>query len=209
MSSLRRFLARLLNALRPGRAEPEFEREIASHLALIEEDYVRRGLSSEEAALAARRTLGSVALTADRHRDTRSFRWLDDTRRDLWYAARLLRRSPGFTTITVLTLALGIGANVAVFSLINAVMLRPLPVRHPENLVELLFKFPGDPRLNEYWWMDYEHLRDGNDVFSKLMAVSLDHRQASHDALPRKSWRACTWVEISSMSLAFGRRSDG
>ncbi len=72
MSSLRRFLARLLNALRPGRPEPEFEREIASHLALIAEDYLRLGLSPEEAALAARRTLGSGALTADRHRDARS-----------------------------------------------------------------------------------------------------------------------------------------
>src|SRR4051812_35991400 len=108
---------------------------------------------------------------------------MGDMRRDLSYGARLLRRSPGFTTIAVLTLALGIGANVAVFSLINAVILSPLPVRHPGNLVELLFKFPGDPRLNNYWWMDYERLRDGNDVFSNLLAVSLDHRQLTHDAL--------------------------
>jgi len=107
---------------------------------------------------------------------------MDETRRDLLYAARLLRRSPGFTAIAVLTLALGIGANVAVFSLINAIVLRPLPVRHPENLVELLFKAPGDPRLNSYWWMDYEHLRGENHVFSNLMAVSLDRRQVSHDA---------------------------
>jgi putative ABC transport system permease protein len=209
VSSLRRLLARLLNALRPWRAEPEFEREIASHLALIEEDYLRRGLSPEEAAFAARRTLGSVALTADRHRDARSFRWMDDTRRDLLYAARLLRRSPGFTTITVLTLALGIGANVAVFSLINAVMLQPLPVRHPENLVELLFKFPGDPRLNEYWWMDYEHLRDGNDVFSNLIAVSLDHRQVSNDALAPEVV-ACMYVggdffDVLGIRPAIGR----
>jgi predicted permease len=183
VSTLRRFLARLVNALRPRRAESEFEREIASHLALIEEDGLRRGLLPEEAAVAARRALGSVALTADRHRDTRSFQWMDDTRRDLWYAARLLCRSPRFTTITVLTLALGIGANVAVFSLLNAVVLRPLPVSHPENLVELLFKFPGDPRLNAYWWMDYEHLRDENHVFSHLLAVSFDRRQVSNDVV--------------------------
>jgi putative ABC transport system permease protein len=126
---------------------------------------------------------------------------MDETRRDLLYAARLLRRSPGFTAITVLTLALGIGANVAVFSLINAIVLRPLPVRHPENLVELLFKAPGDPRLNSYWWMDYEHLRGENHVFSNLMAVSLDRRQVSHDARPGRrgvhvrGWRflRCPW----------------
>src|SRR4051812_30638988 len=118
---------------------------------------------------------------------------MDDMRRDLLYGARLLRRSPGFTTITVLTLALGIGANVAVFSLINAVMLRPLPVVHADNLVELLFKFPGDPRLNDYWWIDYEHLRDRNHVFSQLMAVSLDHRQVSHDALAPEV-AACMYV---------------
>ncbi len=110
-------------------------------------------------------------------------RWIETTRRDVLYAIRLLRRAPGFTTITVLTLALGIGANVAIFTLVNAVMLRPLPVRHPESLVELLFKFPGDPRLNSYWWMDYERLRDGNHVFSSLTAVSLDRRQVAGDVL--------------------------
>ena len=209
MSSPRRLLARLLNALRPRRAEPELAREIAAHLALIEEDYQRRGLSPEEAALAARRALGSAALTADRHRDARSFRWMDDTRRDVLYAVRLLRRSPGFAAITVLTLALGIGANVAVFSVINAVMLQPLPVSHPENLVELLFKFPGDPRLNEYWWMDYEHLRDANDVFSTLMAVSLDHRHVSHDALAAED-AACLYVggdffDVLGIRPAIGR----
>jgi predicted permease len=110
---------------------------------------------------------------------TRSFGWLDDARRDVVYAARLLRRSPAFTAITMLTLVLGIGANVAVFSVVNAVVLRPLPVSHPENLVELLFKFPGDPRLNMYWWKDYERLRDGNHVFANVLAVSLDHRQVA------------------------------
>jgi predicted permease len=161
--------------------------------ALIEDDYKRRGWAPDEAALAARRTLGSVALTADRHRDARSFRWLDDARRDVWYTARLMRRSPGFTAITVLTLALGIGANVAVFSVLNAIMLERLPVRDPANLVELLFKFPGDPRLNQYWWMDYERLRDGNQLFSALLAVSLDHRHVSHEALATEDV-ACMYV---------------
>jgi predicted permease len=136
-------------------------------------------------------------------------RLLGDTRQDLLYAARLLRRSPGFTTITVLTLALGIGANVAVFSLINAVMLRPLPVRHPENLVEFLFKFPGDPRLNDYWWIDYEHLRDQNHVFSHLLAVSIDRRQVSNDALAPEVV-ACMYVggeffDVLGIQPAIGR----
>src|SRR4051812_34860625 len=87
---------------------------------------------------------------------------LDDLSRDLRLAWRSLGKNRGFTLAAVLTLALGIGANTAIFSLINTVILRPLPVRQPEQLVELLFKFPGDPRLNMYSWMDYVRLRDAN-----------------------------------------------
>jgi len=98
--------------------------------------------------------------------------WLDDVQRDVRFAVRALLRSRGFTAVAVLTLAVGVGANTAIFSLVNTLMLRSLPVRQPEQLVEFLFKYPGDPRLNSYWWKDYERFRDQNHVFSDLIAVS-------------------------------------
>jgi putative ABC transport system permease protein len=95
---------------------------------------------------------------------------------DLRYAARVLRRDAGFTTAAVLSLALGIGANTAIFSLINTVMLRTLPVERPQELVELLQKYPGEPRGNGYYSRTiYEHFRDNNHVFSALTGTSFDN----------------------------------
>src|SRR5262245_20205196 len=122
---MRRFLARLANVFRPERAEEDLEREVAAHLALLEDEYRRRGMSEDEARFAARRAIGSGA--KDLHRDARSFVWLDDLRRDVSHGARSLKRNPGFTAVAVITLALGIGATTAIFSVISAVLLRPLP----------------------------------------------------------------------------------
>jgi predicted permease len=97
---------------------------------------------------------------------------MDAIRHDLAYAARTLRRSPGFTLITIVILALGIGANTAIFSVINAVMLRQLPVRAPSELVHLLSVYPGEPRHPGFPWAAYEHYRDRNHVFSDMVAVS-------------------------------------
>jgi putative ABC transport system permease protein len=94
--------------------------------------------------------------------------------RDIRYALRVLRRTPGFTAAAVLSLALGIGANTAIFSLIDTLMLRMLPVRHPEQLVEILHRTPlqGEPRLNGYSVSDYQFFREHNHVFSALIAAS-------------------------------------
>ena len=96
---------------------------------------------------------------------------------DVRYALRGMRRSPGFTALAVMSLALGIGANTSIFSLMETAMLRMLPVDHPENLVELLQKYPGEPRGNGYWsWRSFEHFRDNNHVFSALIGTSIDNR---------------------------------
>src|ERR1700690_120203 len=94
---------------------------------------------------------------------------------DVRYALRLMRRSPGFTAVAVLALALGIGANTAIFSLFNTVMLRTLAVEHPEQLVEILQKYPGEPRGGYWSWPSYEHFRDHNHVFSGLTGTGFDN----------------------------------
>jgi predicted permease len=137
MWRLRRALFRLFNTVRPGAAEPELAREIASHLALLEEEFARRGMTPDQARVAARRALGGVEQAKERHRDERTFLWLDDLRRDTHYAIRSLARTPGFAAGAVLTLALGVGANTTVFSVVNAVLLEPLPYRDPDRIVRL------------------------------------------------------------------------
>ena len=98
---------------------------------------------------------------------------LEQVWRDVRYALRLMRRSPGFTAVAILSLALGIGANTAIFSLMYTVMLRLLPVAHPEQLVELLHRLPREGhRGNSFAWQAYQDLRDHNDVLEALIAAS-------------------------------------
>jgi predicted permease len=138
MAQLRRFFLRLSNVFRPERAEPDLARELASHLALIEEDSQRRGMTREEARLAARRAFGGVEHTKDLQRDARSFMWLDDAGRDLRQAARLLRRDPLFTLTAALSLAIGIGANTTIFTVANALLFQPpAGVVEPNRLVDI------------------------------------------------------------------------
>lgn len=93
-------------------------------------------------------------------------------RQDVRYGLRVLGRTPVTTAAAVLCLAVGIGAATSVFTLVNSLMLRPLPVRDPGQLVELLSRYPGEPRMSGFWWKFYEHYRDRNHVFSDLVGSS-------------------------------------
>jgi putative ABC transport system permease protein len=137
MSEPRRLLQRLWSFLRPGRAERELARELTAHLGQIEDGFLRQGLSPDEARLAARRAFGGIEQAKEWQRDARSIGWLDELRQNVRYAARTLRRAPGFTAVAVLTLSLGIGANTVMFSLMNATMLQRLPFPEPERLTML------------------------------------------------------------------------
>ena len=98
---------------------------------------------------------------------------------DIRYALRLMRRSPGFTAVAVLSLALGIGANTAIYSLFYTIMLRQLPVEHPEQLVELVRNSPTELHWAGYWaWEQYEYLRDHNHVFSGITGMGFDNLAA-------------------------------
>jgi hypothetical protein len=109
----------------------------------------------------------------DEARAVRVPMWVQDLLQDLSYGLRQVRRNPGFTASALLVLALGIGANAAIFSLLDAVMLRTLPVEDPNRLAEIMELYPGAPRLIAYFqWSDYEHVRDANHVLSDLIGVS-------------------------------------
>jgi putative ABC transport system permease protein len=136
-AALRRLLARIDAFLRPARAERELAREIAAHLAVLEDDYRQRGMSDDDARVAARRALGGIDRAKEIHRDQRSFPWLEDLRRDVPYAIRGWARHPGFTVAAIVTVALGVGVSTAIFSVINAVVLRPLPYRDSDRLVQI------------------------------------------------------------------------
>ena len=145
MTRLRIFLSRLWAIGRSRQRDRALDDEISGHLAEATEEYVRRGLSLEEARRAARRSFGGVTQAKEVYRQVRSFMWLEDVWRDSRHGLRTLRKSPAFTAAAAATLALAIGANTAMFSVLNAVLLRPLPYRAPEQLAML---WTEDPTQN-------------------------------------------------------------
>ncbi len=136
MRIIREWVHRLWGTLRHGRPDADLEEELRTHLELAAEDAQRRS-DPEGAVRKSRIVLGGAAQALDALRDQRGIAWLDDFRRDVGYAVRALFRARGFAATTILTLALGIGANTTIFSLIDALVLRQLPVPDPEQLVIL------------------------------------------------------------------------
>src|SRR5580693_3316957 len=135
MAHWRRIIAQLRSLLANKRAEEDLAREVESHLTLLADDFKHRGMSTDEARLAARRAYGGVEQAKQLHRDERSILWLERLARDIRFAVRQLRKSPGFALTAVLTLALGIGAVTSVFSVVNTVLLKPFVFRDPDRLV--------------------------------------------------------------------------
>src|SRR3989442_1711905 len=170
--SLKRFFFR-------NRWDDERARELEAHLAIETDDNIARGMTPEDARLAAQRKLGNRTLVREEisHMNTISF--LDSAWRDLRYGARLLRLNPSFAIVAILSLALGVGANTAIFQLLDAVRLRTLPVRNPEELVEVrIGETSGGrtgsfvsrrPTLTNPLW---EQIRDHQQAFSSTFAYS-------------------------------------
>jgi predicted permease len=143
MTYLRILMFRLRALFRARQMDREIDDEIASHLAEATEEYGRQGLSPEEARRAARRSFGGAAQAKEVYQEVGSFMWLAELQRDLRYALRTLRKSPAYTTAAAATLALAIATNTVMFSVLDAVLLKPLPYRSPEQLAMLWTEDPA------------------------------------------------------------------
>ena len=181
MRLLRRMTGGLSALFSRSRRDRELDAELQSFLDASIEEKMRHGATREAAMRAARLELGSPSAVKDHVRDAGWETVVETIWQDVRHSARMLRRSPIFTVATVLLLTIGIGVNTAIFTLLDVVVLRPLPVNEPEQLVEPLSRFPGDPRLNGFSWEYYQHLRDHNTVFADVIGDIPARFQIAHD----------------------------
>src|SRR5688572_8786352 len=131
------WISRIVNVFRSSRVDRMLDDEIAFHLESRIDELVRGGMPRGEAELMARRQFGSPLRVREASRDVKMMRWLDDGVRDVRHGLRMLRRTPVFATVAILTLALGIGATTAILSIVYGVLLRPLPYPRPDRLMHL------------------------------------------------------------------------
>ena len=189
LRQVRGWLVRLLGLFTRQQREREFAEELASHLALHLEDNLRAGMSPEEARRQALIKLGGVTQTQELHREQRGIPMLETLLQDLKFGLRVLRRNPGFSLIAILTLALGIGANTTMFSVVNAVLLRPLPFPEPERLMLMQGKGSGsfEGRGPGYFAApDFRDLATQNRSFAQLGAYSTNTFNLSGGSEPER-----------------------
>jgi putative ABC transport system permease protein len=169
--ALRRFAKRLAATFLGWSDDDRMRDELTEHLTLLTDEYLRAGHPPEAARRRARLRLGGGSAIAEAYRDEQRLGWLEELARDLRFGLRSLRRNPGFSAVAIATLALGMGANLAIFTLVNAVLIRALPYRDPGELTLVHLLVPGDDSPNErrptIWsYPKYEVVRDGQQVFT-------------------------------------------
>jgi predicted permease len=193
------------------RVYDDLSAEIREHLEEKVEELIAGGMARKDASAAASREFGNVTLTEEDSRAAWGWTALESFFADIRYGLRTMRRNPGFTALAILSLALGIGANTAIFSLINTVMLRALPVRDPGQLVALLHHYPApdEPHDNTFSLQTYHLMRDHHDVFSGLIASSYRPLHVRGDGLESQivnsGFAEGSFFSLLDMNPALGR----
>ena len=162
---------RLRSLFRGAQADQELDDELRDHLDRKTEEYVALGMTQEEAHRHARLDLGGIEQTKEKCRDARRVNWIQDFVQDLRIGLRMLRKSPGFSAVAVLTLALGIGANTAIFSLVRGVLLRGLPFRDASRIL-LIQETTGDGGRNPVSYPNYLDWKTQSRSFEEMAAYS-------------------------------------
>jgi putative ABC transport system permease protein len=175
LGSMRAILWRLLHLTRRSESEASLDGELEFHLQMEIEENLRQGMSPAEARRHALIALGGLDHTREAYLQTWGISWLDDMRQDLAYAMRAMAKNPGFAAVGIMVLALGIGANTAIFSIVNAVLFRPLPVRAPEELlyVRSSSQFRGSRYIGPLSSNEFLYLRDRDDIFADVLGMDL------------------------------------
>jgi len=168
---LRALWMRLRGLFGNGRNDEDFAAELESHVALHTEDGIRAGLSSEEARRQALIRLGGMEQTRQAYRERRGLPWLETLWQDIRFGLRILCKNPGYTAIAVLTLALGIGANSAVFTVAQAAMLRSWPAREPDRMARLIATTPQGEEIN-FSYADYQDLAGQSRSLEGILAYN-------------------------------------
>jgi hypothetical protein len=173
---IRALASRTRASFSPRQLDQEFEHELDAHLDMLADENVRRGMSPEEARRAARIRLGGQTQLKEINRELHGLPVLETFFQDTRYAFRMLRKNPGFTAVAVLTLALGMGANTAIFSVVYAMLLKPLPYSRPDQLLTV-FEAQPQAGVNATGWSyaNFAELREQNRIFSD-MAGSQQHQ---------------------------------
>jgi len=184
--------------------EEELDEEVQVHLRMAAEEHVEQGETAEQARTSAIREFGNATLVKEVTRDMWRFRWLESWLQDLRYGLRQLKRNPGFTTVSIVTLALGIGANTLVFSVVNALVLRQLPVEKPERLVFLQTKGGGI----SHSFPNYRELRDRNYAFAGLAGYRISPMSLEVGGGANHVWgylATGNYFDVLGVAPAFGR----
>jgi predicted permease len=169
---IRALASRTRSWLSPHHTDQDFENELEIHLEMLTDENVRRGMAPEEAKRAARVRLGGLTQLKETNRELHGLPIIETFLQDTRYAFRMLRKSPGFTAVAVLTLALGIGANTAIFSVVYAVVLKPLPYVNSEQLFNVFEVQPQQGVTGTGWsYANFAELREQNGVFSEMAGV--------------------------------------